>query len=291
MIEKPNIAFIQNFKAPKIPFRYGRHPIPNRKTPRVDWMHYSPVSLHGLASTAHDKYPAKIDYTHPQPTPINSLSTQHSALHSKKISGFIIGENTPVQHRSDHSPAHVKKDILYSVLQEKYPWLPVIKEKDLDDDILRNNFIQRALALQELNYLRENKLTRHALIDFHSRYKLLLLAHSQPAYREIGPFVALIHKWNNLEAFFIAYRTKLMAILQLPTSRENHTNVLMHIQGYFRPQLSSGQRGELSCAIDSYRTGMSSIDIPLKILKKYLSTYPNRYLTSQKYLMLEGDSI
>jgi uncharacterized protein YbgA (DUF1722 family) len=31
--------------------------------------------------------------------------------------------------------------------------------------------------------------TRRALLDFHSRYKLQLLAHHQAGYREIGPFV------------------------------------------------------------------------------------------------------
>ncbi|GHK54642.1 hypothetical protein KPZU09_43780 [Klebsiella pneumoniae] len=36
-----------------------------------------------------------------------------------------------------------------------------------------------------------------------------------------------------------------MAILKQPASRKNHTNVLMHIQGYFRDQLNSRQRGEL----------------------------------------------
>jgi uncharacterized protein YbgA (DUF1722 family) len=32
---------------------------------------------------------------------------------------------------------------------------------------------------------------------------------------------------------FAIYREKLMAILKQPASRKNHTNVLMHIQGYF----------------------------------------------------------
>ncbi|STR62176.1 membrane protein [Klebsiella michiganensis] len=30
-----------------------------------------------------------------------------------------------------------------------------------------------------------------------------------------------------------------MTILKQPASRKNHTNVLMHIQGYFRNQLNS----------------------------------------------------
>ena len=49
---------------------------------------------------------------------------------------------------------------------------------------------------------------------------------------------------------------KLMTILKKPASRKNHTNVLMHIQGYFRNQLNSRQRGELRDVILHYRDGL-----------------------------------
>lgn len=42
----------------------------------------------------------------------------------------------------------------------------------------------RIYALHELYRLRQRGLTRGALIDYHTRYKLVLLAHSQPEYRE-----------------------------------------------------------------------------------------------------------
>ncbi len=64
--------------------------------------------------------------------------------------------------------------------------------------------------------MRKNGLTRRALLDFHSRYKLQLLAHHQAGYREIGPFVASLHEWDDLDAFFVAYRDKLMNILKNP---------------------------------------------------------------------------
>ncbi|MFM3054265.1 YbgA family protein, partial [Klebsiella quasipneumoniae] len=130
-------------------------------------------------------------------------------------------------------------------LMARYPWLPVEEDGRLHDPLLRENFVERIFALHELNALRARGLTRHGLLAFHSRYKLQLLAHHQAGYREIGPFVASLHEWEDLEAFFEVYREKLMAILKRPASRKNHTNVLMHIQGYFRDQLNSRQRGEL----------------------------------------------
>ncbi|MCN8321807.1 hypothetical protein MLW49_23045, partial [Escherichia coli] len=38
----------------------------------------------------------------------------------------------------------------------------------------------RIFALHELYRLKEHGLTRGALLDYHSRYKLVFLAHSQP---------------------------------------------------------------------------------------------------------------
>lgn len=61
-----------------------------------------------------------------------------------------------------------------------------------------------------------------------------------------------------------------MAILKTPASRKNHTNVLMHIQGYFRDRLNTRQRGELRDVILNYSGGLLPILAPLTLLKHYL---------------------
>jgi uncharacterized protein YbgA (DUF1722 family) len=57
----------------------------------------------------------------------------------------------------------------------------------------------------------------------------------------------------------------------------------MHIQGYFRDQLNSRQRGELREVILNYRAGLLPILAPLTLLKHYLAEYPDRYLQAQNY--------
>lgn len=173
--------------------------------------------------------------------------------------------------------------IFTASLMEKYPWLPVEEDGRLHDANLRENFVERVFALHELHRLRANGLTRRALLAFHSRYKLQLLAHHQAGYREIGPFVASLHEWSDLEAFFTVYRDKLMTILKKPASRKNHTNVLLHIQGYFREQLNTRQRAELRDVILRYREGLLPVLAPLTLLKHYLAEYPDNYLLTQNY--------
>jgi uncharacterized protein YbgA (DUF1722 family) len=114
------------------------------------------------------------------------------------------------------------------------------------------------------------------------RYKLQLLAHHQAGYREIGPFVASLHQWDNLDAFFSGVPRKADGDPENAYGG-NHTNVLMHIQGYFRNQLNNRQRGELRDVILHYRNGLLPILAPLTLLKHYLAEYPDPYLMTQNY--------
>lgn len=168
-------------------------------------------------------------------------------------------------------------------LQKQLPWLPIEEDGRLNDPVLRENFVERVFALYELTMLRKSGLSRGKLMAFHSRYKLALLSHSQPQYRELGRFVAGMDKWTSLDDYFIEYRNQLMALLTHKATRRNHTNVLMHVQGYFRTQLSSGQRQELTQLIDRYRQGVQPLLAPITLLKHYMAEYPDAYLEQQRY--------
>ena len=81
----------------------------------------------------------------------------------------------------------------------------------------------RIFALHELHRLKEHGLTRGALLDYHSRYKLVFLAHSQPEYRKLGPFVADIHQWQNLDDFYNQYYQRVIVLLSHPANPRDHT--------------------------------------------------------------------
>lgn len=168
-------------------------------------------------------------------------------------------------------------------LMAQMPWLPVEEDGRLHDPNLRENFVARVYALHEFNQLWSSGLTRAKLMAFHTRYKLLLLSHSQPAYRQIGPFVAKMDQWESLEEFALEYRQRLMDLMKHEATRSNHTNVLMHVQGYFRRELTSAQRQELANLIDHYRQGLQPLLAPITLLKHYMAEYPHPWLAEQRY--------
>lgn len=172
----------------------------------------------------------------------------------------------------------------YESLSGHVPSLPLTDESDLARPEQRQQFLASVAARAEFDALCDGELTANRLMQFHTCYKYQLLAHSQPLYRQSGPLVAGMSDWPSLEAFALAYRRKLMEILSCPATRENHTNVLMHIQGYFRPHLSGPQRQALAAIIDDYRRGELPLSAPVAELKRYLAMYPHSWLSSQRYL-------
>ena len=167
-------------------------------------------------------------------------------------------------------------------LMAKMPWLPVEEDGRLGDPRLRENFILRVFALDDLYRSVADGITASAIIRFHSRYKLILMAHCQAEYRALGQMVAHIADWDPDE-FFQAYRLKLMTALKTPASRRNNTNVMMHVQGYFKKCLSARQKAELGELIHNYRQGLSPLLAPMTLLNHYLGQYPNDYLASQRF--------
>lgn len=217
--------------------------------------------------------------------------TRQRIARFEQLCGYIVCAKSPscgmervrVYDADGKNNRKAGRGIYTTLLMETFPWLPVEEDGRLHDPVLRENFVERIYALHELHMLREQGLTRHALVAFHSRYKLLLLAHSQPLYRELGRFVAAMSEWSSLDDYFCEYRLRLMALMAHPATRRNHTNVLMHVQGYFRPQLSSRQRQELAGLIDRYRQGTQPLLAPVTLLKHYMAEFPDAYLAEQRY--------
>jgi len=57
----------------------------------------------------------------------------------------------------------------------------------------------------------------------------------------------------------------------------------MHVQGYFRRQLTSAQRQELASLIDRYRQGLQPLLAPITLIKHYMKEYPHEWLSQQRY--------
>ncbi|MEZ9822224.1 YbgA family protein [Shewanella sp. 10N.286.45.A1] len=167
-------------------------------------------------------------------------------------------------------------------LMERYPLLPVEEEGRLHDLPIRENFFTRVYAYHDWHCLQASGFTKSNILDFHARYKYMLMAHNPKLYRELGPLLADMS--GDLNKIADTYFTYFMQILKVKATRKNHTSALQHMQGYFKKHLSSSQKAELTEAILKYNQGLQPILVPMTLINHYLREFPTPYIEKQVYL-------
>jgi uncharacterized protein YbgA (DUF1722 family) len=75
-----------------------------------------------------------------------------------------------------------------------------------------------------------------------------------------------------------------MEALQLKTTPKKNSNVLMHMMGYFRQELSSDEKKELLEVIENYRREVLPLIVPVTLMNHYVRKYDQPYLKEQVYL-------
>jgi len=165
---------------------------------------------------------------------------------------------------------------------EALPDLPVEENGRLHDPVLRENFVTRTFAYAHWHALRAAGLSAGRLVEFHSRYKYLLMAHSVPHHERAGRLLADLK--GDLPGKARAYISELMSGLAQPAGRRGHANVLSHLQGYFKRRLDGATRQELDALIHSYRRGEMPLLAPITLLRHHLREHPDDYVAHQVYL-------
>jgi uncharacterized protein YbgA (DUF1722 family) len=159
----------------------------------------------------------------------------------------------------------------------------VEEEGRLHDPSLRENFIERIFTLRRWREALIKKESRGIVVDFHTKHKLLILSHSPKHYQAMGKLVARA-KELSLREFYQQYQTLLMASLYLKSSPKKNANVLQHMMGYFREQLSADEKRELLEVIEAYRKGYTPLIVPITLIQHYVRKYDQPYLKEQIYL-------
>jgi uncharacterized protein YbgA (DUF1722 family)/uncharacterized protein YbbK (DUF523 family) len=170
-----------------------------------------------------------------------------------------------------------------AALVERFPDLPVEEEGRLSDPVLRESFVERLFAYRRVRRLLASRWTAGDLMRFHTGEKLLLLAHDERRYRELGRLVAAA---RHLDPATVAahYLTTYMRALGGRASRRSHTNVLQHMAGHFKRGLALDDRAELHQAIAEYRRGWIPLVVPIALVRHHARRQRATYLLGQRYL-------
>lgn len=211
-------------------------------------------------------------------------------LEEENLCGFIFKSDSPssgmerVKVYDDKGvPAKRGVGIFARMFMDHFPLVPVEEEGRLHDALLRENFIERIFTLKRWRDTQEARSGRGALVDFHSRHKLLILSHSQKHYREMGKLVADQKRLARQE-LYERYEAMLMEALALKTTAKKNVNVLQHMMGYFKQHLSADEKKELLEIIGEYQKGVLPLIVPVILIGHYVRKYDQPYLKEQFYL-------
>ena len=229
---------------------------------------------------------ASIDHTDKM---MDYSKSKVAELSSTELCGYIVCAKSPtcgmerVKVYKKGGAENIGVGLYTQELMKQMPWLPVEEDGRLNDPVLKENFITRIYTLRDFYDSMDGEPTAGKIVAFHSRYKLTLMAHHPQSYKELGRLVATIKEYD-IDTFYQKYRVGLMNAVSHRASRKNNTNVLMHLQGYFKRDLAKEQKAELSGVIEEYRQGTLPLLAPLTLIKHYLAAYPDAYLSEQKFL-------
>lgn len=211
-------------------------------------------------------------------------------LEGEDLCGFIFKKDSPSSglyrvkvYGKAGQPVKGGRGLFAAAFTTRFPRIPVEEEGRLHDPILRENFIERVFALKRWRKTLAGKRSLGTLVDFHTREKLLLMAHSPSHYRSMGRLVGTANK-SELSTRYEQYETLLMEALALRATTAKNANVLMHILGYFKKALTPDEKQEVLELIQNYRNGTLPLIVPVTLFNHFVRKYRQPYLAIQTYL-------
>ena len=228
-----------------------------------------------------------IDMTDRMATWINKRVAE---LEKEDLCGFIFKKGSPSSgmervrvYTEKGMPSRRGSGMFAKAFMERFPLVPVEEEGRLNDPVLRENFIERIFAFRRWRQVAEERKSRGRIVSFHTAHKLQIMSHSVNHYREMGRLVAQAKKLGSSE-LYEKYETLFMEALSLKATVKKNVNVLQHMAGYFKKQLSSDEKQELQEVISQYHGEYLPLIVPVTLVNHYVRKYDQGYLENQFYL-------
>jgi len=219
-----------------------------------------------------------------------------------QLCGYVLVKGSP-SCGFERVPRYNEKGNVLGLSQEKNsagvyaqqlmdcdPLLPIEEDGRLNDHAIRESFVSRVYLYQHWRQLEAEGVTADRLIKFYSQYKYLVMAHSVPIYKQLGPMLANLNgvPIKQLAADVIAL---IMKALKKIATRRSQTNVLQHLQGYLKRTITAQEKQQLNQVIEQYRLGIVPLITPMTLLKHHFEKQPDPYINQQIFMQPYPDAL
>jgi uncharacterized protein YbgA (DUF1722 family)/uncharacterized protein YbbK (DUF523 family) len=222
---------------------------------------------------------------------MNRYSKKRSSeLANMNLCGYIFKNRSPScgiarikVYGDDGNPTPNGRGLFAGAFMQQCALVPVEDEGRLHDPGIRENFITRVFAYHRLARLLNGRLSRKALVEFHTAHKFLLLAHSRKNYDALGKLVANAKQYSPSE-LKRRYAEAFMQTLSFKTTAKKNADVLYHMLGFFKKLLSEVEKQDVIEAIEDYRKELVPLIVPVTLIRHHVRTHKVDYLADQIYL-------
>lgn len=209
----------------------------------------------------------------------------------QSISGYVLKSKSPscgmnrvrVYDAEGNSLPSTGVGIFAQKLMEAMPNLPIEEEGRLNDNHLRENFIKHVFVYKDWQDNVQANLTHKALVDFHTRHKLLLILHHYGNSKILGKLLVMANEKTLKETSekYLALLTKTLRILP---QKRHHGQVLTRVVVKINKELNDTQKKDILNMIDEYTAGEIPLSAPIRMVKHYLTAIDNDFLNQSSYL-------
>ncbi len=165
------------------------------------------------------------------------------------------------------------------IMVDRFPTVAIEDEGRLTNAEIRHHWLTRIFASVALRSALRNGPA--GLVGFHTRYKLVLMAHSPSGQQHLGRLVA--EAGNDFDAVASGYRDGFAEVMRDPASRGAHINVIQHAQGYFKEGLTRPEKRQFQDLQAQYRDGRLPLQALLAVLGTWVERFDEPYLRGQAY--------
>ena len=221
----------------------------------------------------------------------NYVKGQMKRLTHEDLCGYIFESKSPscgigrvpVFSETDFNKARHRAGMFASAFIKPFPLVPIEDEGRLNDARIRKNFIVRVFSFNRLQQLLGKGFSKGALVNFHTRHKFLLLAHSRKHYTALGKLVANVKSFKPKEIKAEYSRLYMEALTYKSTPKKN-TDVLLHMMRFLKKVLSKGEKEDILTTIEDYRKELLPLIVPVTLIHHQVKKHNIVYLLDQVYL-------
>ncbi len=221
---------------------------------------------------------------------------------TNRVDGLLLKGRSPscgvgdVKVYAGEAPVTARGTGMFAaVMVKRYPDSAMEDEGRLTNAEIRHHWLTRVWSSARLRAA--EAAGPAGLVDFHTRHKLVLMAHSPEGQRRLGQRVATAGAATDFGALISEYRAGLAAAMAKPASRGAHINAIQHAQGYFKEELAPAEKRQFLDLQEDYRLGRLPIQALLAVLSSWVERFDEGYLREQLYfrpypraLILAADS-